>query len=104
MASLAYPAAILPPDQPIIESRSQVLHLIRVALVPSLRSLPLSSRVVALDPHLGQLGTSPLTPLDPCTSERTRVFLESPSRSFSEGCFVSFVMLPVLIVNCGETA
>jgi len=56
-------------DHPIIESLPQVLHLIRVAFVPSLRSLPLPSFVVALDPHLGQLGTSP-----------------------SEGCFV---MLPV---------
>ncbi|MCY7277675.1 MAG: hypothetical protein LH702_29045 [Phormidesmis sp. CAN_BIN44] len=44
--------------QPIIESRSQVLHLTLIALVPSARSLPCPSFLVSFDPHFGHDGTA----------------------------------------------
>jgi|GEM_PF-2932073 len=77
---------------PTIENLPHVLHLTRFALVPSLRSLPCPSFAVSLDPHLGQLGTSPLNPLDSCTVDCTSTS-SLRERAFSEACFVSFVML-----------
>ena len=76
-------------NQPIIEVCLQSWHIIFCPLVPSFLSLPLPHRSVCVDPHFGQTCASSATPLDSCSSEGVRTFLETLSIPFSEAWFMA---------------
>jgi len=79
----------------IVERLPQVLHMIRLPISPFALGMLSPFFIVSLDPHLGQSSALPSTPLDSRTSKRIGISIETASLAFSEGCFVSFVMLPV---------
>jgi len=92
----------------IVEPLPQSLHSISFPTSPFLLGTLSPFLIVSLDPHLVQINGLSSIALDSCTSERTGVFIEKASRAFSEGCFVSFVMLPVavwgIVADCAIAA